>query len=291
MNQAQGGTLEVPGASLYYKLRGTGPMLLILQGGAGDADGSEGLAQHLVDAYSVVTYDRRGLSRSRMNDASESPGIETHSDDAHRLLAALTPEPAFVVGFSLGALIGLDLVARHPEQVRVLVTHEPPAIELLPEPERASALQTHAEVEELYHRGGVAAAMKRMVDLSGVKFEDREPDVKVAPPVGQEAARMAANMGFLLTHDLPAVRHYKPNLAALGIHRALILPAIGRNSGEIMPRHSALALAERLGLQPSEFPGGHTGYFLRPREFTLRLREVLNSSRKTDRENLQASSG
>jgi pimeloyl-ACP methyl ester carboxylesterase len=288
MNAAQEGTLEVPGASLYYKVRGTGPLLLILQGGAADADGSEALGQHLVDAYTIVTYDRRGLSRSKLNNASDAPGIETHSQDAHHLLAALTPEPAFVVGFSLGALIGLDLVARHPEQVRVLVAHEPAAIELLPDTERALALQTHEEVEELYRRGGVAAAMKKMVQLAGVNFDDREPDVNVTPPVGQQAARMAANMGFLLTHDLPAVRHYKPDLSALEIQRTLILPAIGRNSGAIVPRHSALALAERLGLQAVEFPGGHTGYVLRPREFASRLRQVLNSSRETDRGNLQA---
>jgi len=289
MNQAKEGTLEVPGATLYYKVRGTGPLLLVLQGGYGDADGSEGLAQHLVDAYTVLTYDRRGLSRSKVNDASEAHGIETHSEDVHHLLAALTPEPAFVVGFSLGALVGLDLVARHPEQVRALVAHEPPAIGLLPDAERVSSLQAHEEVEEIYRSAGVTAAMKKMVELAGVNVDDREPDVNVTAPVGQEAARMAANMGFLLTHDLPAVRHYTPDLSALEIQRTLILPAIGRNSGEIVPRHSALALAERLGLRVLEFPGGHTGYVLRPREFALRLRQVLSTPIGMDQDRLKAS--
>ena len=32
-------TLRVPGAEIYYKVRGTGPFLIILQGGDGDADG------------------------------------------------------------------------------------------------------------------------------------------------------------------------------------------------------------------------------------------------------------
>jgi hypothetical protein len=35
--------IEVPGAKLFYKTRGSGPVLLILQGGAGDADGSDAL--------------------------------------------------------------------------------------------------------------------------------------------------------------------------------------------------------------------------------------------------------
>jgi len=43
----------------------------------------------------------------------------------------LRDEPASVFGNSSGAIIGLELAARHPEQVRVLVAHEPPLFELL----------------------------------------------------------------------------------------------------------------------------------------------------------------
>jgi len=287
MNATTEGTLQVPGASLYYKVRGAGPVLLILQGGAGDADGSEGLVECLVGAFKVVTYDRRGLSRSKLNNAGGLPGIETHSEDAHHLLAALTPEPAFVVGFSMGALIALDLVARHPEQVRALVAHEPGTIlDLLPDAQRADALQGHEEVEQLFRSHGVAAAMKKMVALAGVNIDDREPEVEVTPPEGASAARMAANMAFFLSYDLPAVDRYKADLAALGAARARILPAAGRSSGEIVPRRSILALAERLGLQVADFPGGHTGYVLRPREFALKLRELLNAPLSTQRDGL-----
>jgi pimeloyl-ACP methyl ester carboxylesterase len=58
---------------LTYKVRGTGPVLLIIQGGAGDADGSDRLADRLIDAYTVVTYDRRGLSRSPPTDVAKHP--------------------------------------------------------------------------------------------------------------------------------------------------------------------------------------------------------------------------
>ena len=60
-------TLPVPGASLYYKVQGSGPLLLMLQGGDGDAEGSDGVAAHLIDRYTVVSYDRRGLSRSKLD--------------------------------------------------------------------------------------------------------------------------------------------------------------------------------------------------------------------------------
>ena len=107
----------MPGTSLYYELSGSGPLLLVVQGGAGGAEGAAGLARQLADAFTVVSYDRRGFSRSPLDGPADAAGnIAQHADDAGRLLAALTDEPAFVFGSSIGALIGLDLASRHPGQ-------------------------------------------------------------------------------------------------------------------------------------------------------------------------------
>src|SRR5712692_9919310 len=57
-------SLKVPGANLYYEVRGSGPVLLLVCGGIYDAAGYAGLAGPLADRYTVVTYDRRGNSRS-----------------------------------------------------------------------------------------------------------------------------------------------------------------------------------------------------------------------------------
>ncbi|WP_371402335.1 alpha/beta hydrolase [Kribbella sp. NBC_00662] len=101
-------TLEVPGAVIHHQLEGTGPLLLIAQSGEGDADRTVDLAAHLKDAYTVLTYDRRGLSRSRL----EHPAtIADHADDVHQLLAHLTDEPVAMLGCSLGAVIGLHVAA------------------------------------------------------------------------------------------------------------------------------------------------------------------------------------
>jgi pimeloyl-ACP methyl ester carboxylesterase len=269
-------SFEVPGATLFYKVRGSGPLLTILQGGGGDADGSEALVQNLTGAYTVVTYDRRGLSRSPLHDASAAVSIELHSDDVHRLLASITPDPVFVLGVSIGALIGLDLVARHPEQVIALVAYEPGIADLLPEPERAQAIQTHAEVDQLYRSMGLQAAMKRMAMLSGVNLEDREPDVNLTPPDSQKSVLHARNMNFFLAHDAPAAHSYQLDLAALEKVSAKVLPAAGRNSGDSMPHHSVLALAKRLGLEVLYFPGAHTAYILRPKGFATTLREAIS---------------
>ena len=57
-------TLKVPGATLHYEVRGTGPVLLLIPGGPADAGAFGPIRAGLSDRYTGVTYDPRGLSRS-----------------------------------------------------------------------------------------------------------------------------------------------------------------------------------------------------------------------------------
>jgi pimeloyl-ACP methyl ester carboxylesterase len=271
-SQAREADLPVPGATLHYKVRGNGPLLLLLQGGDGDADGTDALAGHLAGDYTVLSYDRRGLSRSPVRDPAAPIGLSTHSEDASRLLAAAGSEPALVFGASLGAMLGLDLIGRHPEQVRLLVAHEPPATGLLPEPERSQAIQDQQEVEELYRREGTAAAMRKFVAVAGIRFDDREPDAALPSPRPERIANLEA----FLARDAPAVHRYQLDLPALHQAAARIVPAAG-TSTQAFPRHCAQALADELGRPLAEFPGNHSGFILRPRAFAARLHEILGS--------------
>src|SRR5262249_39769652 len=50
--------------------------------GEGDADRTVDLVGCLADRFTVVTYDRRGLSRSRSDDPGARVSIRQHADDA-----------------------------------------------------------------------------------------------------------------------------------------------------------------------------------------------------------------
>lgn len=267
-------TLRVSGGKIHYKIHGSGPLLLILQGGDGDAEGSDRLAEQLLAHYTIATYDRRGLSRSTLDAGSPPPTIQTHADDAHDLLAELTTEPAFVLGFSIGALIGLDLAARYPQQVRTLIAHEPPALQLLSDAERAEVAKGQQAVAETRRREGEAAAARLNLALVGVDFDDREPDVVLPPPEPPSPQRVA-NLAFFQTYDAPAAPRFKPDVAALREGSASIVPAGGRSSRGRWPYRAAAILAELLDAQFVEFPGGHNAFVLRPRAFAERVREVL----------------
>jgi pimeloyl-ACP methyl ester carboxylesterase len=273
MNTTTEGFIDVPGAKLFCKTRGTGPALLTLPGGGGNADGSDALADALASRYTVIAYDRRGLSRSPAGD--REPGIGTHSDDASRLLTALTDKPAFVFGSSLGALIGLDLITAHPQQVRLLVAHEAACAALLGEPERSQFLATQHDVEDTFTREGLRPAMRKLFTIAAGYGDDPEPETARPPLTSEQTAQHAANMQFFLTHDAPAAHRYQPDLAALKATAASIIPAAGMLSRGSFPYRCAQALADHLGRPLTEFPGNHSGCALRPRAFAETLHQAF----------------
>jgi pimeloyl-ACP methyl ester carboxylesterase len=260
------GTLAVPGADLYFKIRGSGPMLVLIQGGGGDADGTDAIAAHLIGDHTVVTYDRRGLSRSILTDPDEAPALDRHTDDLHRLLAAVATGPVLAFGTSLGAFLGLDLVSRHPGQVSLLVAHEPPATQLLPEAERARVRKLSDEADAAGQRGEEAAAL---VEAMGIDFEDHEPGVEFSPPT----RRQAANDFFFNTRDAPALDRHRLTISALTATR--VVAAAGAATGTAYPRRCAEELAARIGTEVVEFPGSHVGLLTHPAGFAAKLREVL----------------
>jgi pimeloyl-ACP methyl ester carboxylesterase len=270
-------TLPVPGASLYYEVRGSGPVLLMIPGGPMDADGFIQIAERLADRYTVVTYDCRGNSRSPMQTSWDELTVGLFADDAHRLLDAFGPDQAYVFGSSGGATYGLDLVARYPHRVRTLVAHEPPVSELLPDAARYHAL--NEQVGETYRSEGTFAAMQ--VFMKGVGFGDGGPPPpgEQAPETAASAARRGGNLELFAGRLIPIIGNYQPDLAALQQSPARIVVGVGDDSTpEQMVYQTAHALAGRLGRQPAQFPGGHGGFASHPDGFAATLREVLAAS-------------
>ena len=124
MPESREGRVEAIGAAIHYKISGRGPVVLVLPDGDGDADASDRLAAALT-GFTVVTYDRRGTPRSPIDYPREPVTMATHADDAARVLVAVTTHAARAVGSGVGAAIGLELVARHPHRVSMLIASEP----------------------------------------------------------------------------------------------------------------------------------------------------------------------
>src|ERR1700694_3003833 len=267
-------TLEVPGANLYYEVRGSGPVLLMMPGGPADAGNFRPLAEQLAPDYTVVTYDPRVLSHGTLEGRVRDERIvEIFADDVHRLLTATAKDPAFVFASSGGAVIGLELAARHPEQVRALVSHEPPAPALMADPARERAAM--AEIVETYRTAGIGPAMQKFMVQTRIRGGGPPPPQDEPTPEQREAmAQMTRNMDFWLGPYFLAIPPYAPDFGALKAGSPRIVPAVGDKSRGELAHEGGLRLAARLGTQTVVFPGAHGGFESNAVEFAVKLREV-----------------
>ncbi|MEU4744467.1 alpha/beta hydrolase [Actinosynnema sp. NPDC023658] len=276
MKGRETGTVPVAGADLHYEIRGSGPLLLMSQSGEGDANRSEDLVRHLENRYAVLTYDRRGLSRSLVHDPDAQPSMATHADDVHRLLAALTDEPALMLGCSMGAVIGLHLAVEHPGQLRALIAHEPVAPWLLGATERARHLRELEECQEVFRASGWQAALRPVAAALGIDpaRQDVEPGVRPVPLT----ADRAAGFDYFIGHDFTTVRQDHLDVAALRRTPVVVVPASGRTTPrDVFDHKCAVELGALLGVPVEEFPGGHNGNMTYPAGYAARIDDIVST--------------
>ncbi|WP_024754834.1 alpha/beta fold hydrolase [Streptomyces exfoliatus] len=275
------GSLRVNGATLHYEVRGHGPLLLLIPGGTGGAASFDGFADDLAAAYTVATYDPRGMSRSTLDDPEAGQSVAEHADDAVRMLDLLSPrEPARVFGVSSGAITALHLLATHPERVERVVAHEPPAVMVLPDAADHRAFL--ARVQETFRTQGLmpalaafAAGLKGDGDTTDPEPEPKAADIELPPQAAARAEQTMADLPYFVGRIVPAFMSYTPDLNRLEALSDRLVLAGGQDSvGELAYRPAAL-VAERLGLELLHFPGGHVGSTTHPAPFGEVLREAF----------------
>jgi pimeloyl-ACP methyl ester carboxylesterase len=155
------GIVHTEGANIVYDYEGDGPLLLTIAGGGGDAIRYAPISRMLADAYTVVSYDRRGNSRST-GDVSVALDMAQSAREAAAVIRAMGVEKAYVFGNSGGANIGLKLAEVLPEVITGLVVHEPPVIAILPDAETWRAF-----VQKVYETYATQVDFIQSLDKNG----------------------------------------------------------------------------------------------------------------------------
>lgn len=261
-------TLRTADGTLYYELRGKGPVL-VLTGAPMGAEEFAPLADLLARDHTVLTHDPRGISRSPLDDPEQDSTPELRADDLIALLNALNADSADVLGSSGGAVTSLALAERYPDRVGTVVAHEPPLLGLLPD-----AAAQHAATEsviETYLQKGVFAAWAAFMANAGFPVEESDDGVPGEEPTEQ----MLADSGRFYLHELRGTTRHMPDTDALSAGPVRTVPGLGAESATLLTARTTRALADRLGTEPVVFPGGHGGFADAPEEFAEVLRKVL----------------
>jgi pimeloyl-ACP methyl ester carboxylesterase len=115
---AQSGYAEVNGVKIWYAVFGKGQPVILLHGGLANANYWGNLVPALSGDYQVIVMDSRGHGRSSRN--NEPLGYDLMASDVLALMDVLKVEKAALVGWSDGAIIGLDIAIHHPERLTKL---------------------------------------------------------------------------------------------------------------------------------------------------------------------------
>ena len=256
---------------LHYDVRGSGPVLLIIPGGAGHPMGLGPVTEALADRFTVVTHDPLGLGHGRLGQPVPDQRPRDWSDGAARVLEEVLPEgeSAYVLGISSGGIAALDLLVRHPERLRHIVAHEPPCVGVLPDGAHHQA--KFREVYDTYRAAGMQAAGDRMSALLAGR-EPQEP-AGAQPPSSEEES--TTPMAVFLARVLPHFTTHMPTPDALASSPARLTLAAGADSRGQLLHRTAEFLAEHSESSFVEFPGGHLGVMEHPVAYAERLATTL----------------
>jgi pimeloyl-ACP methyl ester carboxylesterase len=252
--QIERGRVHANGTELYYEARGDGPALLLIAGGLADAGQFTALGGALAERSRVISYDRRGNSRSSAPAGWTTTTVEEQADDAAALLEALEVPAASVYGHSIGAPIALDLVLRRPEIVDRVILHDPALMSVLADPGGVMAV-VGPLVEAAMEAGGPAAAADAFYRFAvGSALETLEPATY---------DRMKADGAVLFGVEFQTLSGWAVDGEALGRTRVPVLILAGAESPPFF-REAADWLARRLGGTVEQVPGGHGAPFDHP---------------------------
>ena len=265
-----GSTATIGNAELYYELRGDGTPVLLVPGLPADAGQFERVADELASDHVVVTYDRRGNSRSRRPTGWEHTSVSEQVEDAAGLLERLEAAPALVYGTSVGAIVALELAIARRDLVSRVVLHEMPLISVLAEPGPVVAALGEI-IEPAVTRGGPDAGLEAFLRFA---YGDRIVDA-LAP---SERARMLENGQVAMTMELPVFETYRPDAAALSALRVPAHVLVGSEQRLPLFYEAGTWLADALGTELVASPGAHGPQFDRPRELAACIQALSASS-------------
>ena len=254
-------TVETDGAKLHVWYQGSGPLLILIPGGAQSGICFDAVLPKLSEHYTTATYDRRGYSNSPVEKKTIVNPAQS-ARDVVAIIQALGFEKASIFGTSAGGIIALQLGVSYPEYVEHLIAHESPTTALLPD--TTIWLDFCASTYEKYKTHGGEAAIRH--------FGSKMVGMNRNEPIAETTLK---NAPFFFEYEYYIFTIYTPNLALLQGNDLSMAVIAGEESKDAYYARTTAVQAEMLGCPRIMWPGAHTVYKIYPHDFVEALLDTL----------------
>ena len=274
--------LKIPneGANLNVWHQGTGPLLILIQGGGGDGARFNAAIPSLSEQYTVATYDRRGNAGSSVEKGMPLNPVQS-ARDVISIIRALGFEKASLFGTSSGGIIAMQLAASYLRYLEHAIIHETPTLSLLVG-EQTDRLDEGFDVYATFKEKGAEAALTRFRAsvqgrLNELDRDSHQPSDDSQKEVDDQRgqSRPPHRLEYFFEHEFLILNSYTPPIAQIRANKVSMATVEGRESGDIFYARVTRDQARVLGCQHFVWPEGHTIFSSHPDAFARCLTKSL----------------
>lgn len=263
-------SVETEGCTIHFWSLGTGPLLVLVPGAAGHGRQYNHILPHLAPSFTVVAYDRRQMSLSKVAEPKPlNPAQQAR--DIIAIARALGREKTSVFANSGGAIITFQFAVSYPEHLERVICHEGPTTALLDD--STYHLDRCFYLLEIYRtQGRVAAATEFKTHMVG--YEDDEVLTLAEPENGDN----------FWTNEFLQFTIYMPDLRKIVDNGVNIAVAAGAKSADAFHARTTIKQAEILGCERFLLPGHHSAFDREPELFAEKLMGAFGVMKRKKKE-------
>ena len=256
---------------IFCRAKGKGNPLLLIHGAGVDCDFFADTAEYLSENHRVITYDRRGYSRSGGSFSADF--FEQQAEDAAAVLKEFSGgEKAAVIGCSAGGAVALWLARLHPELVRELVLHEPSAASLLPKGHNAFVWAD--KIREFIENGKPGRGIGIFISSFG------ESDERAKPKPEETLLREEKNLHVFMENEF--IPFFYGDTTPEISKDIPVTVCTGDCHKESYFCELAKIAAEKYSAGLVHFPGFHNCAYDLPFDFAVGIEGILSLQKNTD---------
>jgi pimeloyl-ACP methyl ester carboxylesterase len=269
--------IEIGDGRLHGHFGGRGIPALLLHGGPGLPDYTEGAADELASLFTTIRYTQRGTLPSTVGGPYT---VETHMADALAILDLFEQERAWAIGHSWGGHLALHLAVQHPDRLYGVVCIDTLGASARVMPEYRERLlaklapEERARAEEIEERSAAGETTEEdELEHTRIVWPAMFADPAVAPPCPFEHMGVPSHRETMRSVD----EHFAKRTLRKGLPNVAMPVLVLHGVQDPLPIRASVATAKLIpGAQVARIPNcGHFPWIEQPGFLNRSIRGLI----------------